>query len=427
MAVNNLHKNYRNIYRALFALVSILVTFYLGVSLQAGQNPLNLFILNDLVTEPKRLSFALSFPIAFITSLWVSVTLLKLPRYDFHNRILVVNLIVFGLFIAVLAIARIHIYSRTVVVSEFVVTAMLLVIFFSIEKRLFPKVLGVLPGIDASEFENYPWVKLKQLRLEKPELGQLDGIIANLGEGHGQKHTRYLTYIAQTRIPIYDINVLSEILWGRIQLTDLHIDDLDRFRPSIIHLAIKRLFDIVFVLSISPVALLLGLIISLAIKLDTPGPVLFSQERTGRHGKPFTMFKFRSMYDNKYDEQSSFAVKNDKRITSSGKVLRRLRLDELPQLWNVLKGEMSTIGPRPEQLQFTTHFDELIPYYGFRHIVRPGITGWSQVMFGYAATDEQTRTKLAFDFFYIKHISMWLDFVILFKPIRTIAIGSGAR
>ena len=138
------------------------------------------------------------------------------------------------------------------------------------------------------------------------------------------------------------------------------------------------------------------------------------------------MYKFRSMVKSSIPEHR-FAEKMDKRVTRIGRLLRRLRLDELPQVWNVLRGDMSLIGPRPEQLEFTSRFDQLIPFYGFRHTIRPGITGWAQVMYGYAASDEQTRAKLEFDFFYIKHMSLWLDLVVLVKTFRTIILGSGSR
>ena len=138
------------------------------------------------------------------------------------------------------------------------------------------------------------------------------------------------------------------------------------------------------------------------------------------------MLKFRSMVIGS-DKENRFAEKNDKRVTRVGKVLRRLRLDELPQLWNVYRGEMSLIGPRPEQEEFTQRFEQIIPFYRFRHSVLPGITGWAQVMYGYAASDEQTRGKLAFDFYYIKHMSAWLDLLVLLKTIKTIIVGSGYR
>ena len=138
------------------------------------------------------------------------------------------------------------------------------------------------------------------------------------------------------------------------------------------------------------------------------------------------MMKFRSMFVAS-QPRNRFAEKMDAQVTRVGRVLRRLRLDELPQLWNVLKGDMSLIGPRPEQLEFSQRFDRLIPFYGFRHTIRPGITGWAQVMYGYAASDEQTRAKLELDFFYIKHMSAWLDLVTLVKTLRTMIIGPGSN
>ena len=128
-----------------------------------------------------------------------------------------------------------------------------------------------------------------------------------------------------------------------------------------------------------------------------------------------------------YGEKNSFAKENDSRITPVGRLLRRFRLDELPQFWNIVRGEMSLIGPRPEQVAFAEHFTQVIPFYSFRHSVPPGITGWGQVMHGYADSEVATRTKLELDFFYIKHMSLWLDLLITIKTARTILLGSGAR
>ena len=122
-----------------------------------------------------------------------------------------------------------------------------------------------------------------------------------------------------------------------------------------------------------------------------------------------------------------FAKKNDDRITRFGKALRKSRLDELPQFINVLKGEMSIIGPRPEQIEFVKHFEQRIPFYNFRHCVRPGISGWAQTMYGYASDENQTRLKLEYDFFYIKHFSLWIDVVIVIKTIMTLVFSRGAR
>ena len=139
------------------------------------------------------------------------------------------------------------------------------------------------------------------------------------------------------------------------------------------------------------------------------------------------MLKFRSMRSEETNSISRFATKNDERITQIGSILRRTRLDELPQFWNVLKGDMSIVGPRPEQSSFAKRFAETIPFYGFRQTLRPGITGWAQVKLGYTADENQTRLKLEYDFFYIKYLSLWLEIIILVRTIGTIILGKGAR
>lgn len=188
----------------------------------------------------------------------------------------------------------------------------------------------------------------------------------------------------------------------------------------------KRLLDTFLVLLASPVALVLGLVVGLAIRLDSPGPVIFRQRRVGLEGRTFTLVKFRTM---RWDGVSEprFAAKGDSRLTRVGKVLRRVRMDELPQLWNVLRGDLSLVGPRPEQGPFVDHFTETIPFYTHRHLVRPGITGWAQVNFGYADSEANTIEKLSYDLYYIKHVSPWLDLEVLGRSVWTVLSGFGAR
>jgi exopolysaccharide biosynthesis polyprenyl glycosylphosphotransferase len=164
----------------------------------------------------------------------------------------------------------------------------------------------------------------------------------------------------------------------------------------------------------------------IAIKLTSPGPVFFRQERTGRNGVPFTLVKLRTMIPNA--EQKTGAVyteKEDPRITPVGRFLRKTRIDEIPQLWNVLKGEMSLIGPRPERREFVEQFERAIPYYAERLAVRPGITGWAQVKYPYASNLEETKQKLQYDLYYIKNMSLVLDFVVILMTIKTILFAKG--
>ncbi|AKX54991.1 capsular biosynthesis protein [Thiopseudomonas alkaliphila] len=169
------------------------------------------------------------------------------------------------------------------------------------------------------------------------------------------------------------------------------------------------------------------LITGVVIKLESEGPMFFKQERVGQADKTFTVYKLRSMCKDSEKDGAQFAQANDARITRVGHFIRKTRLDEIPQFINVLKGDMSLIGPRPEQRVFVDEFEKTIPFYAYRHVVKPGITGWAQVVHGYAADAEDTQVKIEHDFYYIKNFSIWLDMLIVAKTIKTILTGFGAR
>jgi lipopolysaccharide/colanic/teichoic acid biosynthesis glycosyltransferase len=193
------------------------------------------------------------------------------------------------------------------------------------------------------------------------------------------------------------------------------------------YVRLKRIVDTMLVLATAPITIAFGLLLALAIKLESPrGAVLFHQERVGLEGKPFTLHKFRTMRVGSGVE-AQFAAKADDRLTRVGRVIRRIRFDELPQLWNVLRGELSLVGPRPEQEPFVERFTDTIPFYGHRHLVRPGLTGWSQVNFGYADSEADTVEKLSYDLYYVKHVSPWLDLEVLGRSVWTVISGFGAR
>jgi lipopolysaccharide/colanic/teichoic acid biosynthesis glycosyltransferase len=170
-------------------------------------------------------------------------------------------------------------------------------------------------------------------------------------------------------------------------------------------------------------------VVSVLIKRDSPGPILFTQERMGYQGVPFTVYKFRTMAgDNGEDELDDAITKSDdERITDLGRFLRRTRIDELPQIFNILRGEMSWIGPRPEAAVLSKWYESELAFYRYRHIVRPGITGWAQVNQGHVAQVGEVLEKLHYDFYYIKHFSPWLDVLIVLRTIHTMVTGFGAR
>jgi sugar transferase (PEP-CTERM system associated) len=175
------------------------------------------------------------------------------------------------------------------------------------------------------------------------------------------------------------------------------------------------------------VALPVLLIVALMIKLDSRGPVFYSQERVGLNGRNFKMLKFRTMHTDAESAGVKWAQKDDPRVTRLGKYLRRFRVDELPQLINVLQGEMGVVGPRPERPEFVARLRTQIPYYDLRTLVPPGITGWAQIRYPYAASLEEAREKLQYDLYYIKHLSVFLDLVILFHTAKVVLFGRGAR
>ena len=192
-----------------------------------------------------------------------------------------------------------------------------------------------------------------------------------------------------------------------------------------VDLRAKRVIDVilsfVLILLLSP----LMLITACAIKFDSRGTVLYRQVRTGLNGVAFTLYKFRTMIEDAERSGSRWAEPNDPRVTRVGRLLRATRLDELPQLWNVLLGQMSFIGPRPERPDFSTKLEAAIPYYDLRYLVKPGITGWAQVLYPYGSSVEDAREKLQYDLYYIKNYSVLLDLVILIRTLRVVLLGRG--
>jgi exopolysaccharide biosynthesis polyprenyl glycosylphosphotransferase len=212
-----------------------------------------------------------------------------------------------------------------------------------------------------------------------------------------------------------------------VRIDHLAENEVGTLLPSPLYAVCKRLIDILGVLVVAPMILPLMLFTAIAIRLDSPGPALFVQNRVGLGNRDFRIYKFRSMRVDAEADGARLASDGDDRITRVGAFIRKTRLDELPQIWNVLKGDMSLIGPRPEQRVFVDQFDAEIPFYIYRHVVRPGITGWAQVMQGYAGDADATRVKIQYDFYYIKHFSLWLDILIVFKTVRIVLTGWGAR
>jgi sugar transferase (PEP-CTERM system associated) len=231
-------------------------------------------------------------------------------------------------------------------------------------------------------------------------------------------------------LEVVDGHRLYEMECGRLSVDELKPSFLifsSGFKRKPVIMLLKRIGELlVALLGLVVLAPLLGLI-ALLIKMDSSGPVLYRQTRVGLHGYPYVLLKFRSMRSDAEAEGIQWATVGDPRVTKIGAWLRQLRLDELPQLWNVVKGDMSLVGPRPERPHFVQDLRKHIPYYDLRHTVRPGVTGWAQTRFQYAGSLEDSHIKLQYDLYYVKNLSLWLDLRILCRTIGVLLRGEGAR
>ena len=260
-------------------------------------------------------------------------------------------------------------------------------------------------------------------------LGKETSLVVDFGISFSDKVGQFISSSLLTGTNVRALTSVYEEHTGKLPLTHLvegwEIPQLVQRNRS--YGPFKRLLDLLIVLLLIPVLILIGIPAALAVKVSSPGPMIYRQPRVGRGSRPFTLYKLRTMFNDSEHEGPRFASLDDPRITPIGRLLRKLRLDELPQLWNVLRGDLSLVGPRPEQEKFVEEFTSEIPFYADRHLVRPGITGWAQVNFGYAETIDQTIEKLKYDLFYVKHMSVWMDLRILLRSVATVLTGSGSR
>lgn len=256
-------------------------------------------------------------------------------------------------------------------------------------------------------------------------------IVVAMGERRGKLPVERLLSLKCSGVHVQDGVEVYEAITGKVPIESIRLASL-LFSPgcyaSRFHLVYKRIASIV--VSITGLLLSLPLLpfVVLAIKLTSRGPALYRQRRTGREGVLFYCYKFRTMRaEAEADAGPSWAKDDDPRITRVGGFLRKSRLDEIPQLWNVLRGDMSMVGPRPERPEFVEELSREIPYYQLRHTIRPGISGWAQVSYKYGSSVEDAKEKLRYDLYYIKNMSAGLDLLIIFRTLKTILLGRGAK
>jgi sugar transferase (PEP-CTERM system associated) len=285
---------------------------------------------------------------------------------------------------------------------------------------------GWTQGEFASDIERFA----ADLRAASEPKTHIDRVIVAMEDRRGAMPVQELLHLRLQGVVIEEAGVVTERLLGRLSLAGLNPSNLiftHGFHVRASQQIARRLvsFSVAFIASVICLPVIPFLI--LAVRLSSPGPVLFRQTRVGLGGRHFSVIKFRTMRRDAEAAGAVWATKDDPRVTRLGRFMRKTRLDEIPQLWNVLRGEMGFVGPRPERPEFVQWLTSEIPYYDLRHIIRPGITGWAQVRYQYGASLEETRQKLEYDLYYIKHLSLGLDLLIMFETIKTIILRRGAQ
>ncbi len=279
-------------------------------------------------------------------------------------------------------------------------------------------------GIDSSErFAS----ELRGFCAPKPNV---DRVIVAMENRRGSMPVRELLDLRLCGVVIEDAGAVIERLSGTLPLDGLNPSALIftyGFRVKASQQIVRRLVSMLVAFTALLICLPFIPFIMLAVRLSSPGPIFFGQIRVGLRGRLFTVHKFRTMRKDAEAKGAVWATKNDPRITPLGMFMRKTRLDEIPQLWNVLRGDMGFVGPRPERPEFVQWLSSEIPYYELRHMIRPGITGWAQVRYQYGATLEETKKKLEYDLYYLKHLSLGLDLLIMFETIKTIVLRRGAQ
>lgn len=377
---------------------------------------------------------AIASGVALVAGYWLQQSVSNLPGTRESSGIIPGFFASFALAFMVILLFRIE-YSRLMMFVGFGLAVLWFFTVYALTQRKTRLVLGIVKGGRVDLFNELSGIELVPLgETDLPD--KVDAVVADFRFDHSDAWEARLADFTLAGAPVYHAKDLYESLTGRADLEHLSENNFGALGPMNSLLTFKQALDRTIALPALIVMLPLFAITALAIKLDSPGPVLFRQRRMGYRGQEFTVFKFRTMREDRQtrrDEagQSSLeefiTQENDRRITTLGRFLRRSRIDELPQVVNILAGQMSWIGPRPEASQLSEWYQGEIPFYRYRHVVRPGISGWAQVNQGHVAEIDDIRTKLQYDFYYIRNFSLWLDVLIMVKTVKTMVTGFGHK
>jgi lipopolysaccharide/colanic/teichoic acid biosynthesis glycosyltransferase len=335
-----------------------------------------------------------------------------------------IAVLTYALIAAVFLLLRLD-YSRFQLFGSGILTVLWMAVAAQMRARymirnyaVIPKAsIATMPELHACRWLDFDEVQRRQTRV--------DAIVADLSVELPDGQIEALADAAIAGVPVLDRRYIVESLTGRTPLGGLTPNEFGALLPSRQYLVVRRVIEFILTVAVLPLLAIILAIVAAWVRYDSPGPVFFVQNRVGRRGRVFRMFKFRTMHHGA--QGPSFTATSDPRVTRAGTFLRRCRFDELPQMLNVLKGDMSWVGPRPEALSLEQGYVRDIQHFALRGIVRPGVTGWAQINQGYAHDPDAMRSKLEYDLYYLKHCSLWLDLVIVLRTFAVVFRGTGAR
>ena len=390
---------------------------------------LSRWLLPGSMFEPASLNTLEANAVAVAVAFWTRLSIETYPGIRRSSVILPAALTGHGVAVVWFLLTRFP-YDRLALAAGFVLhVAWLYVLYIRAERKIRRRIAVVPFGeIDRLvELAGVDWHILMRPRLH--DARSCSAIVADFSADLPDEWEAFLADAALAGRIVYQVKQLGESLTGRVELERLSENSFGSLVPAIGYFYLKSLIDFLFAVAVLPLVIPLMAMIAVAIRLDSKGPILFRQKRVGHSGKMITVHKFRTMRPVELaDERRALMTEeNDGRVTRVGRLLRKLRIDELPQIINILRWEMSWIGPRPEAQVLSVWYTSEIPFYRYRHVVKPGISGWAQVNQGHVAEVTDVKAKLHYDFYYIKYFSPWLDLLIVFRTIKTMLTGWGAR
>jgi lipopolysaccharide/colanic/teichoic acid biosynthesis glycosyltransferase len=381
------------------------------------------------MTEHSSVNTLVGNIVAIMIAFWMRISIETYPGIQRSYVIFPAALTGHGLVLTWFALTRFP-YDRVALAGGFLLHVFWLYLLYIYAERRIRRRYAVVPfgSVDGLfKISQIDWLPLSRPRLH--DARNCTAIVADFGADLPGEWSAFLADAALAGRVVYQVKQLSESLSGRVEIQHLSENSFGSLVPVRGYFYLKGLIDFVVAVALLPLFLPVMAVIAIAIRLDSEGTVLFRQKRVGHAGKSITVYKFRTMRPVVVaDERGALiTAKDDERITRVGRTLRKLRLDELPQIINILKWEMSWIGPRPEAALLSDWYTKEIAFYRYRHVVKPGISGWAQVNQGHASGVDHVLEKLHYDFYYIKYFSPWLDVLIVFRTIKTMLTGWGAR